>query len=172
MWLILGTRILPILIGTNPFKKWTLETKKICDEYTKKGFLGKLFGAPLAITKIIDLNNQLNDRILIVNRNGIKIHAALEDFTTDFELMEKDLKESRDQLKDQLKEVERKAGEQQHDHGLRDRLTSMEIEQRQLKLAIGQMRNGEEAGPKPYLWFIGAIVVNILVTYGIVNSLN
>lgn len=162
----------PVVLEAFSLSVSLLETKKICDEYTKKGFLGKLFGAPLAVTKIIDLNNQLNERILIVNRNGIKIHAALEDFATDFEQLEKDLKESKDLLKDQLKEVERKAGEQQNDHALRDRISSMEIEQRQLKLAIGQMRNAEDTSPKPYLWFIGAIVVNILVTYGIVNSFN
>lgn len=157
----------PVVLEAFSLSVSLLETKKICDEYTKKGYFGKLLGAPLAISKIIELNNQLNDRILIVNRNTIKTHGALEDLYTDFDILEKDFKES----KDQLKEVEKKAGEH-NDHDLRDKLSSIEIEQRQLKLAMNHQMNKVEEGPKVYLWFIGAIIVNVLVTYGIVNSLN
>lgn len=151
----------PVVLESFQLPVQLFEIKKTCDEYTKKGSLAKFFGAPGVVTKIIEYNNQLNDRILTLNRNTIKVHSSLEDLATDFENIQKELSE---------KKKEKVEPSPSNDQYL-DRISSLEAEQRQLKLMINNM--GEGTGNSNIIyWAIGITLVNVLITYGIVNSLN
>lgn len=151
----------PVVLESFQLPVQLFEIKKTCDEYTKKGGLAKFFGAPAVVAKIIEYNNQLNDRILTLNRNTMKIHSSLEDLATDFETVQKELSE---------KKKDKETPVQNNDQYL-DRISSLEAEQRQLKLMISNVSEGS-GNSSLIFWAIGITVINILITYGIVNSLN
>jgi len=151
----------PVVLETFHLPVQLIEIKKACDDYSKKGFLARFFGAPSIIKKIVEFNNQLNDRILTLNRNTIKIHGSLEDLATDLESLQKEV-------------TEKKKGSEtstSSDSQYMDRITSLEAEQRQLKLMLSNV-SSSTGGSNLIFWSIGIIILNILVTYGIVNSLN
>lgn len=151
----------PVVLETFHLPVQLIEIKKACEEYSKKGFLARFIGAPSIIKKITEFNNQLNDRILTLNRNTIKIHSSLEDLATDLESLQKEVTEKK-------KGNETSApGESQY----LDRISSLEAEQRQLKLMLSNI-SSSSGSLNLIFWSIGIIIFNILVTYGIVNSLN
>lgn len=158
----------PVVLETFPLPVQFFEIKKACDEYAKKGSIAKFFGAPGAIAKIIEYNNQVNDRILTLNRNTMKIHSSLEDLATDFDLVQKNFETVQKELSEKKKDKETPIN---NDNQYLDRISSLEAEQRHLKLMINNMKD-TSGSSNLIFWAIGLLVVNVLVTYGIVNSLN
>lgn len=151
----------PVILENFNLGMGLIETKKLCDEYSKKGYWGRFFSAPHIIPKLVDFNTQLNDRILTLNRNSIKVHASLEDLAVDFERVERELGESK---------LEKKTA-MPNEGASFDRISALETEQRQLKLMIANITS-ESGSSNLIFWAIGILVLNIVVTYGIVNSLN
>lgn len=152
---------IPVTLEAFQLPVQLFEIKKTCDEYAKKSFVSKFFGAPAAISKIIEFNNQLNDRILTLNRNTIKIHSSLEDLCCDFASLQKEISENKSDKNTSVN----------NDHQYFDRISSLEAEQRQLKLMMSNLAEGKSSSSLIF-WALAISVINIIVTYGIVNSLN
>lgn len=146
----------PVVLENFQLPVQLFELKKACEDYAKKGYLAKFFGAPAVISKITEYNNQLNDRILTLNRNTLKIHSSLEDLAIDFET---------------VKNEKEKESPSNNDNHYQDKISSLEVELRQLKLMMSNL-NTSEGKPNFIFWAIGITLINIIVTYGIINSLN
>lgn len=151
----------PVVLETFNLPIQLIEIKRACDEYTKKGFFSKLFGAPAVVSKMIEFNNQINDRILTLNRNTMKVHSSLEDLACEVELLQKELSENKSQ----------KVSTPEPSGQLQDRISSLEAEQRHLKIMISNA--GESSGQSNMIfWAIGITILNIVIAYGIFNSLS
>ena len=151
----------PLILESFNLAIGLIETKRLCDEYSKQGYWARFFNAAKIIPKLVEFNTQLNDRILTLNRNSIKIHASLEDLFIDMERMEKELGETKSEKK----------ATPVNDDRYQDRISALESDQRQLKMMIANI-TGESGKSNSLIWGIAILVINILVTYGIVNSLN
>lgn len=150
----------PVVLETFNLPIQLIEIKKACDDYSKKGFIAKLFGAPKVISQIAEYNNQLNDRVLTLNRNTLKIHSSLEDLATDFEVIQKEVADKKGPDKTSSQDL-----------SYLDRISSLEAEQRQLKLMVGNVSSEARKSNLIY-WSFAITLINVLITYGIVNSLN
>lgn len=152
----------PVVLETFNLPIQLIEIKRACDEYTKKSFFAKLFGAPAVVSKMIEFNNQINDRILTLNRNTMKVHSSVEDLATDLELLQKEFTDSK---------AASKSTPAGPDNNYQDRISSLEAEQRHLKLMISNAT--ENSGQSNMIfWAIGITIINIVIAYGIFNSLS